>query len=350
MRAFLVDAARQGSWRPTRMPDPAPGTALVRVRAVGLCGTDAHLWTGLSPNLQRGLTTYPWQPGHEWCGEVVAVAGGAVGGHPVVGDLVVGDPFVTCGTCEVCRRRGRAAHCPNRVEIGVRGHAPGALAEFVRVPVANLTRVPDGVRPIEATLAEPATTALHALDVARLRPGGDACVIGTGTLGLIAIQVAVAAGADVSAVGVDDAGLALAESIGATVARPGELAGGAFDTVIEASGARTSLAEASRLVSVGGSIGLVGYPAEAQVPIDAAGLIMAGASLHGVLGGIDRMRDALVLISRGVIDPAALIDGVHGPERAAQCLDDLMSSRARPKLVIAWEPGELSAQGTETRA
>lgn len=340
MPAFVVDAPRSGSWQAVSIPDARSNTAVVRVRAVGLCGTDAHLWTGESPNIQRGLTTYPWRPGHEWAGEIVAVEdeGGLVD-WLTPGTTVVGDPFVNCGRCATCRAGGRSAHCPHRVELGVRGDAAGALAEYLAVPIANLTPVPVGVSPAAATLAEPATTALHAWQAADLQPGGRACVIGTGTLGLIAIQVAVHAGADVIAIGVDDAGMELAARAGARVFRPGEAPGDSCSAVVEASGAQPSLLEASRVVGVGGAIGLLGFPAAPTVPVDAAGLILAGAGIRAVLGGIDRMADALQLISVGIIDPDLIIDAVRPAAEAAECFDELLEPRLRPKLIVEIDDG-----------
>ncbi len=335
MPAYVVTAANQGGWVTAPIPSPGDDEVLIEISAVGLCGTDAHLYDGTSPNLRLGVTSYPWRPGHEWSGTVVAV-GDRVRDFGI-GDRVVGDPFVNCGRCDVCRERGRAAHCQERTEIGVRGGRDGALARYLAAPTANLTRIPDSVSFAHAVLAEPATTALHALEAARFRPGAPIAVIGTGTLGLIAIQVALAAGSPVTAVGIDPVGMQAAARAGAELAEPGALEGGRFGSVVEASGAPPSLGEAGRLASIGGHVGLLGFPSAPTVPVDAAGLILGGVTIEAVLGGIDRMGDALRLIERGVIDAGSLIDAVHGWEESTALLGTLGRSRPRPKVIVDLE-------------
>jgi 2-desacetyl-2-hydroxyethyl bacteriochlorophyllide A dehydrogenase len=216
----------------------------------------------------------------------------------------------------------------------VRGDRDGALAEFVRVPAANLSVIPDAVEFAQAVLAEPATTALHALEAAQFRPGAPVAVVGTGTLGLIVAQIAIAAGSPVTAVGVDPVGLALAESAGAASVRPGEATASSFGAVIEASGASSGLLEAGRLAAIGGRIGLLGYPAEPNVPVDAAMLIVNGVTIEAVLGGIDRMGDALRLIERGVIETSTLIDSIHSHHEVPSLFSSLTSPRPRPKIIV----------------
>jgi 2-desacetyl-2-hydroxyethyl bacteriochlorophyllide A dehydrogenase len=349
MSAYVVSAPGSGDWATVQTPAPDAHEVLVEVQAVGLCGTDAHLFDGSSPNVRLGLTTYPWRPGHEWSGTIVAVSPEVHDFRP--GDRVVGDPFVNCGRCVVCRNHGRAAHCPNRTEIGVRGGRDGALAQYLVVPQANLAGIPETVSFADAVLAEPATTALHALEVAGQKPGSPLAVIGTGTLGLIVAQVALAAGSPVTVIGIDAVGMQAAADAGASIAAPGELEAGTFLSVVEASGATPSLAEAGRLAAVGGRVGLLGFPSSPTVPIDAAGLIVNGVGIQAVLGGIDRMRDALRLIERGIINAASLIDSIHSWDETTTLIEQLGMPRPRPKVILDLaglsSAGNLVAAGKE---
>lgn len=157
-------------------PDPAPGAgeALLRIEAAGICGSDMHAYHGHDPRRVPPLVL-----GHEAVGEVV---------HGTArGRRVVINPLMTCGHCGYCLG-GRSNLCPDRKLIGM--NSPGAFAEYVAIPEANLIEVPSGMDPAIAALTEPAATALHALTLALralARPvlEATALVLGGGSVGLL---------------------------------------------------------------------------------------------------------------------------------------------------------------------
>ena len=142
MKAFVVTAPHEGAIRDVPDPVASEGTVIVDVHRTGICGTDVEFWTGDMAYLHQGHATYPMRLGHEWCGVVSAVGAGVDAGW--LGRRVTGDTMIGCGHCDRCRS-GRHNVCEDRVEIGIRGGAAGALAERLAVPATALFALPDSV-------------------------------------------------------------------------------------------------------------------------------------------------------------------------------------------------------------
>ena len=173
--------------RETATPAPSPGRAVVRVEAVGLCGSDYHIFDGTHP-----YAVFPQVQGHEFVGTVAALPG-AYGGPHAIGDRVVVDPLRGCGACFPCTR-GRPNCCVDVTVMGVQ--VPGGLADHVSVPVDQL--VPAGDLPARlAVLAEPVAVGLHAVNRGGVVAGDDVVVVGAGPIGLAATLAAADRGARV---------------------------------------------------------------------------------------------------------------------------------------------------------
>lgn len=168
------------------VPRPEPGWALVRVRAVAICGSDVHILEGHTP---VGFT--PITLGHEISGDVVELGEGAVGQGADVGDRVFINPIIGCGRCRYCATE-ESNFCPDRGLLGI--HFEGAMAEYVVAPVRNLTTVPDRISHAEIAMVESAGTAYHAIRVLDAEPGDAVVVIGAGGLGLQTVRIATALG------------------------------------------------------------------------------------------------------------------------------------------------------------
>lgn len=315
------------------VPEPRPGHVLVRTSYVGLCGTDAALYDGTSVYLERGLKTYPFVFGHEWSGSVVAVADDV--GSLAPGDRVSGHNFITCDTCAACRS-GRRLICPNRSEMGVLGDYPGAASQYALVPAKVLARLPDAVGDRTGTLLEPAATALHAVTRIRVRDDDHVAILGTGTLGLVAIQLAKAAGARVDAIGIEAEGLALATELGADRAlTPAEAANDTYTAVIEVSGAPSAAAQAPMILAFGGRLALVGVAHSPVQGFPTAQLVLKNADVQAVLSGIDQWDRLIGLVARGTLALDPLIDVVvpyRSPQTAFEALG--RHDRKRPKIMI----------------
>lgn len=317
-------------------PEAAAGRVLVRIAVLGLCGTDVHLLSGSSPYVTGGLTAYPIRFGHEWAGQVVAVGAGV--SPSLVGETVVGEPFLSCGQCLTCRA-GHYPLCPHRAELGVRGDVPGAAAEYLSIPVSNVHVVPPGVAVEHSLLAEPSITVLNAFETGAVQPGEPIAVLGTGTLGLIAVQVAVGMHCPVDVIGIDPAGLELARTFGARATyRPDEAPGAAYPVVLEATGASAIGPTLTRIAGIGARLLQVGIPNRPVESLDLSAFVGKGLSLHGVLGGVHLVPRALQLIAAGVIRPAELIDRIvpaDPVEAVREAFEDVRKGgRGRPKILV----------------
>lgn len=328
MRAVVFRGPGDLAFERAAHPVPGAGELLVRVDRLGVCGTDVHLFDGSLGYFASGLTRYPMRPGHEWSGVVVSAPDDRVR----VGDRVVGEPFLSCGRCGLCRR-GRRDQCPARDEMGVRGAAPGAAAEFLAVPVENVAVVPPGLDATTAVLAEPLVTVLHALSATRWEAGESVGVVGAGTLGLLAAQVARAGGSAVTVYARGDRA-ERADGVGARFVRVDAAVDDVHDVVIEASGGTGSAALAMRVAAPTGRIALVGVASAPEV-VDTTRAITKGLELVGVLGGIPYLQRAVALLAAGVVRPEPVIDRVLPFERYRDALDLVAAGRTRlPKIVL----------------
>jgi threonine dehydrogenase-like Zn-dependent dehydrogenase len=187
-------------------PDPGPGEALVQVHYCGICGSDLEAYeTGM---YQPGLII-----GHEFAGEIVAL--GESVRDWAAGDRVTADNVLPCGQCWFCQR-GRASLCQEMLSPGIT--LDGGMAEYVRLPVQLLHRLPQGVTTRQGALVEPLSIAVHGVRSSALRLGDRALVLGAGPIGLLTMQCALWAGArQVTVVELNPARRALASELGAAV-------------------------------------------------------------------------------------------------------------------------------------
>jgi (R,R)-butanediol dehydrogenase / meso-butanediol dehydrogenase / diacetyl reductase len=313
-------------------PQPGPGELLVRVAAVGICGTDVHEYTSgpvqYPIHRRNGVTGHlgPMIPGHEPAG-VVVEAGQGVSGF-AAGDAVACGATTPCGTCDRCRE-GRPTICRGISAVGV--HRDGALAEYAVLPAATCLRLePYGLRPEVGALAQPMAIAVHAVGRGRLRLGEHAVLVGTGGIGTFACYVAAACGARVTVVDRLPDRLELARALGAHDAVLagddgdavlGELAAlGEADVVYELSGTGAGLTTALGAVRDGGRVVQVGFQHEPR-PIDLFRLTLkeleiVGTNslalypdLHAALGLLAARRQGWRDLAPELIPLADLVDG-----------------------------------------
>ncbi len=179
MKALVYTAPNQVTYRDEPEPVRGEDEVVLRIDAVGICGSDMHAFHGHDPRRVPPLIL-----GHEFCGTIVA--------GPGQGTRVTGNPLITCGTCEYCVQ-GRNNLCANRTMVGMT--RAGAFAERMSIPAASLVEMPQDMDPVKAALTEPAATALHALDLAtraawRPLPELALYVIGGGAIGLLTALLA----------------------------------------------------------------------------------------------------------------------------------------------------------------
>jgi L-iditol 2-dehydrogenase len=241
---------------------PGAGEVVLDVRAVGICGTDLHIWLGEYPSVP------PVTMGHEVCG-VVAEVGEGVDPSWLGARVAVETFFSTCGECVYCRA-GKLSVCEQRRSIG--SHVDGGMAPRLVLPARNLHRVPDALPDAAAALSEPLACVCNSmLDPAAVQPGDDVLVVGPGAIGLIAAQVARACGGRVTVRGAarDEARLGLAGALGFETSVAGRDEPPPADVVVECSGAGPGIADSLRAARRRGRIVQMGLRgADVTIPYD----------------------------------------------------------------------------------
>ncbi|MDO8882393.1 MAG: zinc-dependent alcohol dehydrogenase family protein [Pseudotabrizicola sp.] len=285
-------------------PQPNPGELVVRVEASGICGTDRHLFLGEFPS------TPPVTLGHEFSGIVTAVGDGV---DLALGTRVTCDPNIPCLTCPQCLR-GRVNLCPNNRPTGV--GRDGGFAPFALMPAHNAIALPAGLHPHHGAFCEPLACTLHGLDRAALRPGERCMILGGGVIGLLALQLARSAGAEVMMLTRSRAKQDLALSLGAThvAATPAQaLAIWPFgaDAVIECAGVADTVQAAPALTATGGRIVILGVLAKGvTVAIEPFDLLFREIQmLYSFLNPFTHAR-AAQMIASGAVSVAPLISRV----------------------------------------
>ena len=298
-------------------PLPAPDEVVVAVERVGLCGTDAEFYTGDMAYLRTGDATYPMRLGHEWAGRIVAL--GARVAPVWAGRRVTGDTMLGCQQCSRCRA-GKQHVCADRAEVGVRRGRPGALAEQLAVPVWSLQELPDEVDATKGALVEPGANSWRAVDASGVGAGSRLVVIGPGTIGLLCAMLARARGASVVVVGIKDASLEFAKSLGFGVARAtAGLGTGVFDAAIDATNAASTPFRAVELVQPGGRVVFIGLSAEPSL-IDSRALVLADLTAVGILSGSPALAATVSAYRDALVDPSLLVAATVGLAEAEAVL------------------------------
>lgn len=296
-------------------PDPIPGPdeVLVRVEAVGICGSDIHGFDG-----STGRRIPPLVMGHEAAGIIIGL--GSDVHHLQIGQRVALDSTVFCGRCEMCLP-GRINLCENRQVLGVscgdyRRH--GAFAQRVAVPARIAYPVPESVTMEQAALAEAVSVAIHAVRRSNPQPNEACLVVGTGMIGLLVVQALRASGVrSIAAIDLDANRLGLAKQFGATatfLADSATLAAGVLawsdqrgpQHVYEVVGAQATVEQAIQLVRKGGHVVLVGNVSP-RVEIPLQKVVAGELTLHGSCASSGEYDQALAWMADGSIDVAPII-------------------------------------------
>ncbi|WP_234734645.1 galactitol-1-phosphate 5-dehydrogenase [Tellurirhabdus bombi] len=313
MKALVLTEYKHFELQDLPQPKPASHEVLVKVQAVGICGSDVHGMDGSS-----GRRIPPIVMGHEASGIIVEV-GDAVKGWEV-GDRVTFDSTVYA-LDDWFSRRGMYNLSDGREVLGVSTpdfRRQGAFAEFITVPQHILYAIPDNVSFTQAALVEPVAVALHALSLTPLTVNDSAVVVGAGMIGLFVIQALKIAGCSrIIAVDLEDNKLELARQLGATdtlnpktdnvAARVQELTQGrGADVAFEVVGAGATVNLAIDCVRKGATVTLVGNLApKVEIPLQA--VVTRQLRLQGSCAINGEYEAALQLISSGKIDVEAIL-------------------------------------------
>jgi len=287
----------------TAVDDPAPGPreVVVEVSACGLCGTDLHILEG------EFAPTLPVIPGHEFAGVVAAVGRGV--GELAVGDRVVVDPSLYCHECHYCRI-GHDNLCERWAAIGV--STAGGAADYAVAPVANCVPVPGHVRLEDAALIEPLACAVRGYDVLASQLGSHILIYGSGTMGLMMLQLAKLTGAAaVDVLDLNPQRLATARLLGcnATAESADELdRPQGWELVIDATGSQAAIQDGIGRVRPGGTFlqfGVSSYAA--RVTIEPYRVYNKEITITGSMAVLHSFERAAELFAGGLLDPEIFI-------------------------------------------
>ena len=325
MRAIVFAAPK--SWSLEEVPDPVPGPreVLVRVEAVGLCGTDIHVLEG-----EFAPTRYPIIPGHETSGLVEAV-----GGHVSevsVGDRVSVDPTLTCGECAYCSI-GRSNLCEHWNGSGV-ARTNGSTAELTIAPVRNVHRLPDSVDLELAALIEPLSCAIHGYDLLPRRMGEHYLIYGAGTMGLMMAQLAPRAGAaTVTVVDRNPARLAVARDVGiAQVAQSADDAdhAGGWDVVIDCTGVVAAIEDGLTRVRRGGVFQQFGVaPTDATARFSPFAVYNDEITVIGSMAVLNSYARAVEMFAAGALNAERMVSHAYALEDYGEALDAFRAGTGR---------------------
>ncbi len=339
---------RAGDLRLHREPVPevTSGTSLIRVTAVGLCGSDLHWFT--DGGIGDATIMRPLVLGHEIAGIVEE--------GPLAGKRVCVDPSWPCGHCEHCLAGNRNL-CPS---VRFAGHSrdDGGLREFMVWPDSSLHLLPDGFSDPAGAMLEPLGVALHAMDLGRPRLGETVAVVGCGPIGLCAVQLARAAGADrVIAIDPLPHRLDAARRLGADAAlSPGPdldrqvqdaTNGRGAGLVIECAGNDEAVLTSVVSARPGGVIVLVGIPDEDSTTFPASVARRKGLNLKLARRMKEMYPRAIGLVERGKVDVESLVTAVYSLDQVNDAFT-AASDRRGLKVVVApaRQNGEASSGST----
>lgn len=314
MRALRLLALNDLRLCDVPIPDPAPGEVLVKVEACGICGTDRHLLHGTFPSRP------PVTLGHEFSGHVVACGAGVT---MALGTRVTCDPNTWCGTCEECRR-GRVNLCVNNVATGL--GRDGGFAEYCAFPAHKAHVLPAGLHPHHGAFSEPLACTIHGMDIGAPKAGERVMILGGGVIGMLALQLAVLAGAEVMLVTRQADKQALGRSLGAHLSAGTEDEARSHwpkgaDLVIECAGVAETVEMAPRLTRSGGRVVILGVLAAGQkVQIEPFDLLFREVQFMSSLINPFTQERAAAMIAGGRIKVAPLISRTLALDEACEAI------------------------------
>jgi L-iditol 2-dehydrogenase len=339
MRAALLHGIRDLRFEALPRPTPGPGEVLLKVATVGTCGSDVHYY--VKGRIGDQVVSDPIIMGHEFSAWVVEPGEGVDGLQ--VGQLVAVEPAISCGKCESCEQ-GHPNLCPDVIFCGT-PPVDGVFCEYTVKPAENCFPLPSEFGPVEGALLEPLGIAIHAVDLAHLRPGQTVAVLGAGPIGLLIAAVAKASGA--SEIYMTEplayrrrfaldyvADVALNPYEADIVAAIKHMTNGrGVDVAFEAAGAPETCDQAAAVARIGGKVIVAGIPSEDTMTFAASTTRRKGLTIKLVRRMKHTYPRAIRLVQTGMVDVKPLATHAFPLERIAEAFE----------MVAAYDDGVLRA-------
>jgi 2-desacetyl-2-hydroxyethyl bacteriochlorophyllide A dehydrogenase len=304
-------------------PQPAAGEALVRVRRIGVCGTDLHAFAGRQPFFE-----YPRILGHELGVEIVALGPGNDDCALRPGDLCAVEPYVRCGHCAACRA-GRYNCCETLLCLGV--HADGGMRQWISLPV-ELLHCSSKLSLDQLALIETLGIGAHAVARSQLQAGESVLVLGAGPIGLATTQFALLAGGCVTVLEPNATRRAFVERFAAAALAASD--GRTYDVVFDATGSAAAMAASLYCVAHGGRLVFVGLTRD-PVLIDDPTLHRREVTLLASRNSCHEFPRIIALIESGRLDTEPWITHRLALEEVPERFAGLAASPGLIKAMIA---------------
>lgn len=290
------------------VPKPVSNNeALIQIRMAGICSTDLELVKGYYP--------YAGILGHEFVGRVVDAPN-----RSWVGERVVGEINASCWQCDACRN-GRPTHCENRTVLGI-VNRDGVFAEYTRLPLENLHRVPDSVTDEMAVFTEPLAAALEIQQQIQIQPTDRVLVVGAGRLGQLIAQTLALTGCDLHVLARHQMQKDLLAARGIRVISEADIQPHKWDVVVEVTGSSGGFAIARNAIRPRGTL-VLKSTYKGDMSVNFSSIVVD--EIHVIGSRCGPFAPALRLMEKREVDPTVLImdefklgDAVQAMERAAE--------------------------------
>jgi len=331
MRRVVLTSPKSFSIQEIEQPVPEPDQALVKIRKVGICGSDVHLYR----NARSGNIRIhePFVIGHECMGEVVEVGTGV--NRDLIGARVAVEPAIPCGRCEWCND-GKQNLCPDIRFLGL-PPKQGALQEYITHPACLLEKVPDAIDDESATMLEPMAVALHAINLVKVAPGQSVVILGTGVIGTCVLSI-LKQYENLRIICVDPIQdrLERAVEMGAeAVVRPDRdghkngssdkiksAAGGlGAHVVFECSGEPETMWDMCEVAAPGAHIAVIGISPDERIIISSHSSRRKGLSLRFVRRSLKTLSPCIRMTQEGLITPRDLVTHIFGVKKVSQAFE-----------------------------
>ena len=333
MRAAFYEGPRKFATGTLPVPEPGAGEALLRMRRVGICGTDLHIFQGhLDHRVPRGGVTGP-----ETFGQVVRAPRDS--GFSA-GDRVVVEPLQFCGACRACRM-GASYLCYSLKVLGV--DVPGGLQEYWAVPAARLLHVPDTLDDDAAAVIEPLAVATHDVRRAGVKAGDTVLVFGGGPIGTLIAMVCRERGARVAVAEVNRFRIEMLQNLGLPTVGPdadvvkfaNDWTGGiGVDVAFEVTGHPAAVRAVTDVVRVWGTVSIVAIHAE-PMPVNLYQMFARELHMHGSrLYAREDWEEAIRLAATGAVNLGPLVSRRIPLERINEGMEEALKGGAVMKVLV----------------
>lgn len=342
MQAAVMTEIQQIAIEQRDIPTLQGDEVLVKVMAVGVCGSDVHYYE--KGRIGDAIVKGPMILGHELAGEVVSI--GQQVKHLSVGTRVAVEPGVTCGRCDRCKE-GRYNLCPDVVFFAT-PPVDGAFCEYIKIREDFAFPIPDHVSYEEAAMIEPFSVGIHAANRTGVKPGDSVAILGMGPVGLLAVVAAKEYGAaEIIVSDMETKRLQVAKELGATCTinlkeedvnhRIHQITNGqGVDVAWETAGHPQALKTALASVRRGGKVAIIGLPAEDEIPLDIHTITGGEVDLIGIFRYANTYPDAIKILSSGKYDINTIITHSYSLAETKLALDEAMTNKSEAIKVIVY--------------